>query len=455
MSCDRIRDRLELASLGGVTAGESAELEAHLAVCPACREAWEECREAAAAVRASIAPAHPRPAFHRALREAVRSEIRRARRFGTGRRIAAASAAALLLAAAAVWRSADRPGAAPALRLADIERWRLAGAATGRAAPSGALAGASSRAYFVRRDGAGRRVVAVDVATGRTCWETPVDANGPLAADASRVYCPVADDRRAAGLAALDAERGTLLWRYAGAAAPAFCRSARPVPWGDRVCWSAGDTVHMIDAGTGRRIWAHAVDGRGRLSAAEILGGRLYVADAATLTCLDGADGRVCWSQRLGGDDAEPLERPLLAAAGGRAYVVSPLPRRSGRLACADLADGRLRWTRLVPWPHHVAASDEAVYVRAGEVTAYDRDRGTMRWSRAAEGCGPLTPDGRFVHFVDASGGGRLLALERGSGRAVRAIEGVRSCEPVLLAGGLGVVETVDGIVHAVPVWTP
>lgn len=63
------------------------------------------------------------------------------------------------------------------------------------------------------------------------------------------------------------------------------------------------------------------------------LGGRLYVAgDGGVLTCVDPADGRELWSERVFRDKV--YSSPV--SSGGRIYVLS----RSGRLAAVSVTDG-------------------------------------------------------------------------------------------------------------------
>jgi outer membrane protein assembly factor BamB len=455
MDCHPAQDQLELAALDGLPAAVQEDVMAHVTACPSCREAWEECQAALAAIRSSVAPAQPRHAFRLTVQEAVSGEMRQARnRRRAWRAFVAASAAAALVLAVAGWHwtagRATRPAPDSVPRMAATERWQIDGAMAVRSAPSGGVTVQASRTYFVRRAPEGTRIAAVDVETGRALWETPIDAIGQLASDASRVYGLSGGGGRPVDLVALDAASGEIRWRYGAVARRALEGYGKPAPLApDRVCWTAGTGVHWLDSDTGRPIWTRAFDDERRISTPASADGRLYVAGTQALHGLDLDSGAALWTCPLGVAREAVASRPLLAVGGGRAYVAAPGPRQASRLTCVRLSDQRVLWSRAIPWPHHLLATDEGPYVRAAEVLAFDGASGAPRWSRSAGGCGPLTADDGLVQLVDSSHAGRFLALERQTGRPAWELPGIRSCELFYRAGELGVVETVDGVLRA------
>ena len=461
MNCNQVRRQLDLLALGDLPESVRAEVAAHLETCPECRQAWQNCRMVVASIRSSACPVRPRPAFLIATRSAVRAEVRSARRRRRLRRTVAAvvSAAATLLLAAAVWHVAgSRPeGTAdsPTTRAAAAEQWRLEGAIAVPTSAGGGVIARSRRMYFVRRNETGNSIVAVSAATGHPIWQARPDSCGYLAADEARVYCLAYGSGRTVDLIALDSATGNLLWRYSPGAARSLEGPCKPVPLApDRVCWTAGHAVHMLDASTGRALWTFSLSGEGRLSIAQAFGNEVYAAGAAALHCLGDDSGRSIWRQPLGVGKTGPM-RPLLAVGGRRGYVAYPTLGQTSRLVCLDLDARRVLWRRAIPRPRHLLATEDTLYVRGRQVLALDGASGTPRWTRPASGCSPLTADENLVHLVDSTDAGRLVALDRHTGHQAWEIPGIRSCDAFVQAGDLGLIKTADGVVHAFALRTP
>jgi len=461
MNCNQVRRQLDLLALGDLPESVRAEVAAHLETCPECRQAWQDCRMVVASIRSSACLVHPRPAFLSATRSAVRAEIRLARRRRRLHRTVAAvaSAAAMLLLAVAVWHVAgSRPeGAAdsPTTYAAAAEQWRLEGAIAVPTSAAGGVIVRSPRMYFVRRGDGGQHIAAVSVTTGELIWESGIESRGYLAADEQRVYCLRPASRRSLELVALDAASGRPLWRFGGQASLGLRVPCRPVPLPQgRVCWTARDTVHMLDAASGRAIWARSFPDEGPLSPAWAWGGEYYVASSRALHCLSEEAGADTCRHPL--EDAGALpSRPLLAVCGSRAYVACPTPSRMSRLVCLNLADRRVLWSRSVPRPLHLLATEDVLYVRGPEVLALDAASGAPRWTCLASGCSPMTADDGLLHLVDSTDAGRLVALDRHTGRQAWEIPGIRSCDAFVQAGDLGLIKTADGVVHAFALRTP
>src|SRR4051794_9773065 len=77
---DRLHDDTGAYLLGALEPAEQAEFERHLAGCPECRSEVEELRMAADALPRSVEPFAPPPSLKRSLMEAVREDVKPARR---------------------------------------------------------------------------------------------------------------------------------------------------------------------------------------------------------------------------------------------------------------------------------------------------------------------------------------------------------------------------------------
>ena len=457
-----MRRDLELFVLGALPAAQQAEVAAHLARCPLCREAEAACRLLVGQVRLGADSAAPGPWFEQVVQAAVAAEIGAQRRRRRVRRVVAvAGLAAVLVMGLAVWRvwrggGGTGPGAAKrpwSVAAADArvaaERWRYASAPTAPASAAERVVVAGTTMYLLRGDAAGSRVAAIDTATGAPRWRSECQTRGYLAADGTRVYCLAASGRRRLELVALGAADGRVLWRYQARSPHGLAGPCRPVPLsGDRVCWTAGTTLHLIDARSGEGIWSRAIAGEGPLSCAVAHGGRLAVVTSKALHCLEAATGREAWRKGLEAT-APGCGRPLLALAGNRLYVAQARVGQGVRLSCVDLGAREVAWRRRVPGARCLLAVGDGVYLRGQRILALDGRTGKPMWRCAAEGCGPLTVVDGLLHFVDSSGRGRLVALHPHTGQTAWEIAGIRSCDAFAKVGRTGYIRTRDGIVHA------
>jgi anti-sigma factor RsiW len=77
---DRLQDGVGAYLLGALDPADQAEFERHLAGCPECRSEVEELRVAADALPRSVEPFAPPPTLKRSLMEAVREDVKPARK---------------------------------------------------------------------------------------------------------------------------------------------------------------------------------------------------------------------------------------------------------------------------------------------------------------------------------------------------------------------------------------
>ena len=461
MNCARAREQLEWYALGGLPAPIEAEVGDHVAACPDCRAVCEDYREMIAGLRKAADWAEPRPAFQAATRSLVRAQVRSARRRVWARRVGMAlgAAAATVLLAVSIGYLArgrpDRPAGPPVVQMASAEQWRVDGAMVVPTSSAGGVIVRGGRMYFACRDGARSHVAAVSATTGRPVWRAQQETLGYLAADEGGVYTLARGPGRTVDLIALDSATGHVLWRFSPGVGPGLEGPCRPVPLAQgRICWTAGHTVHVLDATTGDVVWRRSYSDEGRPSFAAALGAHVYVASPAALYCLSGESGEGVWRLDVGAGETSS-SRPLLTLGGGRGFVACPTFGRSSRLVCVDLANRRVLWSRTIPRPRHLLATEDVLYLRGPKVLALDAASGTPRWTRVAPGCSPMTADDGLLHLVDATDTGRLVALDRHTGREAWEILGIRSCDAFVRAGDVGLIKTADGVVHAFALRTP
>lgn len=454
MTCQDVRRQLGLWATGDVPPAERRRVETHLASCPACREAAEAYRAAVEQVRGSASPTTVRAGAPARLRSAGATALRAERRRIRRRRVVrlAAGLAATVLLGVAVGYVVDALRGPATKAGPATERWRLAGVEAARTSPAENVVVRGDRLYAVRRGPGGGSVVAIDAAAGEAVWEVPLARPSHVAADDDRVFC-VAAGEGGPVLVALKASDGRRAWRYGPRTGEVALRLSPPVPLdGGRVAWTVGPRVCVLEAATGRPAWTRALPAS-PLSAVAAAGGDLLVAGCGALYGLDPSTGRERWRTAYR-EPLAPAVAPLLAVGGTRAYVAGAEGGVGGRLVCVDGTSQRLVWTRRVPRPRHLLATAEGVYLRCEDVQALDEASGRPVWTCRADGCGPMTVTDGLIRFVDSGRDGRLVALDRRTGRTAWEMAGLRSCGAFVAAGDTGYVRTWDGVVHAIALRT-
>jgi|APSaa5957512535_1039671.scaffolds.fasta_scaffold01528_2 outer membrane protein assembly factor BamB len=216
------------------------------------------------------------------------------------------------------------------------------------------------------------QVVALDAATGREFWRTPV--SGPMrsapTAFGGKVYALTKDNQ----LFAIDAELGVVDWTHTGIEEGAgLIGSASAAVDGDIVIvpYSSGE-IFALRAENGRQLWSDNLAAIRRVDAVSAL--------------------------------ADIRGRPVVDR--GRVYAIS----HSGRMVAIDLASGRRAWEAEVggvnqPW---IAGDFLFVVSTEGDVVALVAENGLVRW---------VTPLGQFEDPEDREGlinwSGPVLASDR------------------------------------------
>ena len=218
---------------------------------------------------------------------------------------------------------------------------------------------------------------------------------------------------------AVDAGTGRDLWRInAGAALAAGvggdARLAAVVTRGNEL-------VTMAD---GKIIWRQKLLAQA-FTAPFVAGGRVFVLAAdRSVSAFDGATGRKLWTQQRPGEPLVLRQGGVLQAVGNT--LVAGL---GGRLTGLNPDNGSVRWElpiaiprgvndieRLVDLVGPASRLQQIVCVRAfqASVGCVNAERGSLLWSRPADGSQGLDGDERLVFGVESDG--RVIAWQRADG---------------------------------------
>lgn len=225
---------------------------------------------------------------------------------------------------------------------------------------------------------------------------------------------------------------------------------------------STDGTVAVLDAATGRDVWRASVGGRiaagvgsdgttaavitdtnelVALSAGQVLwreklrsqthtaplvaGKRVFVLGGdRSVTAFDGQTGRRLWTQSRPGEPLVLRQSGVLLAVGDTLVA-----GQGGRMAGLNPLNGTVRWEapianprgtndveRLVDLVGRVSRLGNSLCARAFQaaVGCVDASRGTLAWSRPANGADGVGGDDRFV--IGTESDGRVVAWRRESG---------------------------------------
>lgn len=216
----------------------------------------------------------------------------------------------------------------------------------------------------------------------------------------------------------------------------------------------------LVAIADGREVWRVRLPARA-FTAPLVAGARVFVLTAdRTVTAFDARNGARLWAQSR---TTEPL---VLSQSGALLAVGDTLVAGlSGRLVGLNPVNGSVRWEapvatargtneveRLVDIVGPVSRIGDSVCVRAysAAVGCVDAGRGSVVWSRVAQGTTGVHGDDRLVFGAD--GEGRFQAWQRASGEPVWSIQRLkyRGLSAPLALGRVVAVGDNTGLVHLI-----
>ena len=230
-------------------------------------------------------------------------------------------------------------------------------------------------------------------------------------------------------VAALDAGTGRDLWRLNTGAA-----LAAGVGGDARLAAVVTQGNELLALSEGREIWRQKLAAQA-FTAPFVAGGRVFVLAAdRSVNAFDGATGRKLWTQQRPGEPLVLRQPGVLLAVGDT--LVAGL---GGRLTGLNPGNGSVRWElpiatprgvndieRLVDLVGPVSRLKESVCARAfqASVGCVNAERGSLLWTRAADGSQGLDGDERLVFGVESDG--KVIAWQRADGERAWTAEDLR-----------------------------
>ncbi len=223
-------------------------------------------------------------------------------------------------------------------------------------------------------------------------------------------------------VAALDARTGRELWR-ASAGSPL----AAAVGSDGRLAAVVTNANDVVTFEAGKELWRQKLPAQ-TFTAPLVAGNRVFVLSGdRSVTAFDGQTGRKLWTQQRAGDALVLRQSGVLLAVGDT--LVAGL---SGRMVGLNPVNGTSRWEaplatprgtneveRLVDLVGRVSRVGDVVCSRAFQtvVGCVDTARGTLAWTKPANGAMGVHGDDRFVYGAESDG--QVIAWRRADGERV------------------------------------
>jgi outer membrane protein assembly factor BamB len=180
----------------------------------------------------------------------------------------------------------------------------------------------------------------------------------------------------------------------------------------------------LIALEAGKQLWRQRLNAL-TLTAPLVAGERIFVVSSdKTVSAFDAATGRRLWQQSRSGDALVlgqsgvllAVGDTLVAGIGGRLVGLSPLNGQSRWEAILASGRGTNEVERLVDLVSGVSRSGNQVCARAFQsaVGCVDSGKGTVLWSKSADGSKGLDGDDSNLYGVEADG--RIVAWRRADG---------------------------------------
>lgn len=217
-----------------------------------------------------------------------------------------------------------------------------------------------------------------------------------------------------------------------------------------------GNELIVLDAG--REIWRQRLSAQG-FTAPLVAGGRVFLLTAdRSVTAFDAHSGRKLWNQQRPGESLVLRQAGVLLAVGDT--LVTGL---SGRLVGINPSNGAIRWEspiaaprgtndieRLVDLVGRVSRDGDVVCARAfqASIGCVDTARGTLLWTKPANGSVGVHGDDKYVFGVESDG--KLVAWRRTDGERAWESDRLRYRSPTapLVVGRSVAVGDDAGLVH-------
>jgi len=447
-NCKDIRNEIELYVLDALDVDAHARVHRHLHSCPACQTLERRCRLLICAFGQQCKTS---PVNTQALRERIcgasRAHIRGLRQQNRFQyyALAAKSVAAVFIAIFAVrclWPDT--------VTLAEPSKtvWQK----TDTMGTEHDLAVRDGMVFFLQQQENGAFVTAAQADSGTVLWQSALPSLGYLETDRQQVYCVTRSGPRQIELAALDLKTGQTRWRFGPERGLyPLDRSWKPSSISPhRLCWIAGNRMYGINALTGNVEWQQCLERERRLSRAQVMRGKVFVAGKRSIYCLNGQNGMLNWQLDCQ-STTDSKTHPLLGVGRRHLFVATDASSGQSRIQCINLRSRECCWDKTVPrvTQLQVCADSGQVYLRCQGVIALDQKTGTPRWQVEARGCGPMTVCDGLVCFVDQSREGHLVAVQRANGIMAWHVPGLHSGQAFLKAGNCGFLKTLDSTVLA------
>ena len=295
-------------------------------------------------------------------------------------------------------------------------------------------------------------VAVLDTSSGREVWRTSVGA--PIAAGVGSDGTIAAVVTRENEVVALSA--GKVLWREKLAAQS----YTAPLVAGNRVFVLAADrSVTAFDGQTGRRLWSQQRPGEplvlrqsGVLLA---VGDTLVAGQGGRLAGLAPLTGSIRWEAPLATPRGTNDVERLVDLVGRVSRVGNSICARAFQAAvgCVDAGRGTVAWTKPANGGEGVSGDERYVFGTEsdGKVVAWRRDNGERAWVNDKllhRGLGTPLVTGSSLVVGDGTGLLHVLSREDGSLRTRVPTDGSPVVSPPVVAGTTLVVVTRNGGVY-------
>ena len=214
----------------------------------------------------------------------------------------------------------------------------------------------------------------------------------------------------------------------------------------------------VIAMENGQVIWRYRLTATS-LTPPLVAGGRVFVLSAdRTVTALDGASGQKIWAQQRSGDPLVLKQAGLLVPFNDNLLV-----SWGGRLASVNPNNGSVRWETLLASSRGTNEVERLVDLVAGmdrqgntvcarafqsAVGCVDVSRGSLLWSRSAQGHEGVAGDDRLIFGAESDS--KVIAWQRQDGQVAWTQESLRfrGLSAPLVLGRSVVLGDDEGLLH-------